>query len=96
MTERQILKRIGENVKAARLKAELTQECLAELIGVHWQTISYIENGRNPFSVIILAKLAPALQTSPNRLLEGLPAANLPRAERIKRALARKRAPKKS
>ena len=91
-----MLRRIGENVKAARLKANLTQECLSELVGVHWQTISHIENGKYPFSVIILFNISQALEMSPNRLLDGLPEPDTARMEKIKKSLARKRKPKGS
>jgi len=94
VTERQILRRIGENVKTARLKANLTQECLAELAGVHWQTVSYVENGKYLCSIITFFKISQALATSPNRLLEGLPEADNRRLEKIKKSLARKRKPK--
>lgn len=91
MTDRQILRLVGQNIKAARLKANLTQECLAELVGVHWQTISNIENGKFPFPVTTLARLCSALDVSANRLLDGLPAPDTRRAEEIKKAMARKR-----
>jgi DNA-binding XRE family transcriptional regulator len=86
-----MLRIIGANVKTGRLKANLTQECLAELIGVHWQTISYIENGKFPFSVLIFARLSQALETSANRLLEGLPELDKTQADKIRKSLARKR-----
>jgi DNA-binding XRE family transcriptional regulator len=89
-----MLGRIGENVKSARLKADLTQECLAEIAGVHWQTVSHIENGRFPFSIVTFFKISQALTTSPNRLLEGLPEPDESRMARIKKSLARKRKPK--
>ncbi|MEI6193814.1 MAG: helix-turn-helix transcriptional regulator [Verrucomicrobiota bacterium] len=85
---------IGANVKAARTKANLTQECLAEIAGIHWQTISYIENGKFPASIVTFAKLSQALDVSTNRLLEGLPPLNPARTARIKSALARKRKPR--
>lgn len=94
MTDRQILRHIGGNVKAARLRANLTQECLAEIVGVHWQTVSYIENGKFPFSVVTFFKLGQALEISPNRLLDGLPEPDRRRMERIKKMMARKRKPK--
>jgi DNA-binding XRE family transcriptional regulator len=96
VTDRQILRLIGANIKAARSRAGLTQECLAELTGVHWQTISYLENGKYPFSVITFAKISQALETSPNRLLEGLPEPDKEQHQEIKVALARKRKPKRS
>jgi DNA-binding XRE family transcriptional regulator len=86
-----MLRRIGENVKMARLKASLTQECLAELAGVHWQTVSYIENGKYLCSAITLFKVSQALETSPNRLFDGLPEPDMARMEKIKKSLVRKR-----
>ena len=89
-----MLRVIGANVKAARTKANLTQECLAEIAGVHWQTVSYVENGKFPASILTFAKLSLALEADPNHLLAGLPPLNSGRTERIKKALARKRRPK--
>ncbi len=91
-----MLRRIGENVKTARLKANLTQECLAELAGLHWQTVSYIENAKFLCSVVTFFKISQALQTSPNRLLDGLPEPDIARMEKIKKSLVRKRKPKGS
>lgn len=88
-----MLRLIGANVKAARSKANLTQECLAEIAGIHWQTVSYIENGKFPASIVTFSKLSQALEVSPNRLLEGLPPLNPDRTARIKKAMARKRKP---
>jgi DNA-binding XRE family transcriptional regulator len=89
-----MLRLIGENVKAARLRANLTQECLAEMVGVHWQTVSYIENGKFPSSIVTFFKLSQALETSPNRLLDGLPEPDIKRLNKIKKSLIRKRKPK--
>jgi DNA-binding XRE family transcriptional regulator len=89
-----MLKQIGQTVKAARLKANLTQACLAELAGVHWQTVSYIESGKFLCSIITFFKISQALQTSPNRLLDGLPEPDRAWQEKIKKSLARKRKPR--
>jgi len=91
-----MLRQIGENVKAARLNTNLTQECLAELAGVHWQTVSNIENGKFPVLITTFARISQALGVSSNRLLEGLPEPNQARLERVRKALARKRRPKKT
>jgi len=91
-----MLRVIGKNVRAARLKAGMTQECLAELLGVHWQTVSNIERGVNPFSVVTFALLAQYLEVDPARLLAGIPTPGKERTERIKKALIRRRKPGKS
>lgn len=86
---------IGANVRKARLQANLTQACLAELVGVQWQTISYLEKGKYPYPVMRLARLSQALDVSPNRLFDGLPEPDRREMDKIKKALVRKRKPKK-
>jgi transcriptional regulator with XRE-family HTH domain len=96
VTDSQILRVIGANVRKARLQANLTQACLAELVGVQWQTISYLEKGKYPYPVMRFARLSQALNVSANRLLDGLPEPNQAAMEKIKKALARKRKPASS
>ena len=91
MTDRQILRVIGANVKSARLKAELTQECLAELADVHWQTISNIENGKFPCPVTTFVRISHALSLNSNDLLQGLPGPDHEQIEKTKKAIVRKR-----
>ena len=86
---------IGRNFRDARMKASLTQECLAELVGVHWKTIGHIERGSYPIALTTFARLSQFLETSPNRLLDGLDLPDPQRAAHIKKAMARKRAPAK-
>jgi transcriptional regulator with XRE-family HTH domain len=74
----------------------MTQACLAELVGVQWQTISYLEKGKYPYPVMRFARLSQALNVSPNYLLDGLPDPDTARMEKIKKAQARKRKPKKA
>ncbi len=72
----------------------MTQECLAELAGVHVQTIGAIEHGNFPFAVTTFARLSQFLESSPNRLLDGLKPPDPTRTTRIRKALARRRAPR--
>lgn len=95
MTDEQILRQIGQRVRAARLRGNMTQECLAELVGVHWKTIGHIERGSYPIALTTFARLVQFLEISPNRLLEGFGLPDPGRTARIKRALARKRAPRR-
>ena len=96
MSDQNLLRIIGRNVANARLRANLTQECLAELVGIHPKTIGSIERGKYPFAVTTLVRLAQHLETSPNRLLEGAPVAKEIRATRIRKALPRRRRPPRS
>lgn len=93
MNDKNLLRIIGRNVADARLRANLTQECLAELVGIHPKTIGSIERGKYPFAVTTLVRLAQHLATSPNRLLEGVSAESDARAMRIRKALPRLRRP---
>jgi DNA-binding XRE family transcriptional regulator len=88
-----MLRLIGRRFREARLKANLTQECLAELVGVHWKTIGHIERGSYPVALTTFARLAQYLETSPNRLLDDLDEPDPKRTAQIKKAMARKRAP---
>jgi transcriptional regulator with XRE-family HTH domain len=93
VSNREILCLIGRNIREARQKAGLTQECLAELAGVHVQTVGAIERGGFPFAVTTFARVSQFLEISPNRLLDGLESPDPTRTARIKKAMARKRAP---
>jgi transcriptional regulator with XRE-family HTH domain len=96
VNNREILRVLGRNIRQARLNAGLTQECLAELAGVHVQTIAEIEHGSFSFAVTTFARLSQFLEISPNRLLDGLKPPDPARTERIKKALTRRRAPRKN
>ena len=94
MTDKQISRLVGEQVRKARLQANLTQECLAELVGVHWKTIGHIERGTYPIALTTFARLTQFLEVNPNQLLAGMKPPDPQRTARIKKALARKRAPR--
>jgi transcriptional regulator with XRE-family HTH domain len=53
---------LGELIKELRLKAGLTQEQLADDIGVSRATLNYIEGGHNPSGVETLRKIADRLR----------------------------------
>ena len=94
VNDRQILRCIGKNIQNARLSAGLTQECLAELVGIHWKTISGIERGRYPFAVTSFARIAQHLEVTTDSLLEGIEPPDPKRTAAIRKALARRRQPK--
>ena len=91
-----MLRRIGTNVKKARLQAALTQECLAELVGIHWKTLSGIERGLFPVGVTSFARISQHLGVTADSLLDGLEKPDQKRSETIRKAMARRRQPKES
>jgi transcriptional regulator with XRE-family HTH domain len=64
-----LYKQLGQKVRKARLKADLTQEELAEKSGLHRTYIAGIETGRRNISVKNLEKIAKALGVRSNDLL---------------------------
>jgi DNA-binding XRE family transcriptional regulator len=61
---KQTIKTIQTNVTRLRSELDLTQQQLADKMGLFRQTIVAIENRANGFSLITLCKLAIALDTT--------------------------------
>lgn len=66
------LKTLGLNIKFARIRAKISQESLAEKIGVSRETVSMIENGNQNTSVLKIVDIAKELNTSYELLFENL------------------------
>ena len=66
------LKIIGLNVKSQRVKKELTQEQLAELVDVSENTISSLERGRQNITILNFIAIARALKVDINDLIDGV------------------------
>ena len=63
--------KLGERLRELRKKAGLTQEELAERVGVHFISVSRWENGVDVPKTLKLKKLASALGVSEAELLNG-------------------------
>lgn len=61
---------LGENLRAARIRLELTQEQVAERSGVQAGEVSRIESGKRDPQVSTVLKLAKAVEVKPGQLLE--------------------------
>lgn len=62
-------KAIGKRVKIARIKADLTQEKLSELVGVSPTHLSNIETGTTRVSLNTIVSIANALKITSDDLL---------------------------
>ena len=62
MKTRDFYKKIGQRLRELRLQADLTQEDLAEEVGVATKTVSYWENGHNPITLNKIPLIAAALK----------------------------------
>ena len=60
---------LGQRIRAARLAAGLSQERLAEMVGLTSQHISHTEVASTKISLPSLVKIANALQVSIDKLL---------------------------
>jgi transcriptional regulator with XRE-family HTH domain len=63
------LKRLGLNIQAARKRAGLTQQKLADAIGVQVRTIHKFERGKINIPTLTLLRLQEALRADWERLL---------------------------
>lgn len=60
---------LGQRIRAARLSAGMSQEQLAEMVGLTSQHISHTEVASTKISLPALVKIANALHTSVDKLL---------------------------
>jgi len=60
---------LGQRIRAARLSAGMSQEQLAEIVGLTSQHISHTEVASTKISLPALVKIANALNTSIDKLL---------------------------
>ena len=65
-----IYKRVGENIRRLRRKSGLTQEELAELVGMNPKSIIEIEAGKRNPTLKTLKKIALALKVELSTLLQ--------------------------
>lgn len=64
------LKKLGKNIARIRKEKNLTQVELADIANMDDSSIRRIESGRNNSSIVILLRLAEALQVSLKDLIE--------------------------
>lgn len=69
MTKEELLKKFGLNVKIARMRKGLTQEQLADLMGIHLTYIARIETGKINMSLGKILEIARTLEIDINQLL---------------------------
>lgn len=53
---------VGNQIEVIRTKAGLTRQELADEVGVHYQTIGYIERGEYSPSLVLTLRIAEALE----------------------------------
>jgi transcriptional regulator with XRE-family HTH domain len=71
--ESAIIRIVAANVRRARKALNLSQEELAFEAGLDRTYISQVERGKRNMTIVVLARLATALRTSPERLIAAGP-----------------------
>ena len=72
MNKKELLKRFGKNVKIERIKKDLTQEMLAEIMNVSQNYIASIECGNANMSLAKVLELSNFLKVDISNLLDFL------------------------
>jgi len=70
MNKKELLKRFGKNVKIERIKKDLTQEMLAEIMDVSQNYIASIECGNANISLAKVLELSNFLKVDISNLLD--------------------------
>lgn len=70
MENKDIIKKVAKNIKEYRLKSGLSQESLADKAKIHRTYISLLERGKKNMSIIILEKIAIALNIKLSDLIK--------------------------
>ncbi len=70
MDKNHLLKKFGKNVKIERIKKDLTQEQLAEVMGVSQHYVACIEMGRENMSLAKVLQLANSRGVDIEKLLK--------------------------
>ena len=71
MDDKLILLEMGKRIAARRKELKMTQESLAEKVGVSLQTISCVELGKKAIRPYNLERLCAVLETSTDYILVG-------------------------
>ncbi len=69
MDKETLLKKFGKNVKIERVKKDLTQEQLAEIMGVSQNYVASIERGKENMSLGKILELSKSLNVDIETLL---------------------------
>jgi transcriptional regulator with XRE-family HTH domain len=69
-TQKEIIDAIARNLSSFRIRKEMKQAQVAEVIGVSPDAVRKAESGQNLASYIKIAKWARALGTTPNHILD--------------------------
>ncbi len=68
--DKDILKRLGQQIRDLRLERSISQEELAAIAGVHRTYIGMVERGEKNTTVLTLARLSEALEINLTEIIK--------------------------
>ena len=70
MDDSLILKTIADNIRIERLRKRLSQEKLAEIVGISTKYLNMIENNKTNPTIVIVVKICNTLTIDLNTLIK--------------------------
>lgn len=70
MDDSLILKTIADNIRIERLRKRLSQEKLAEIVGISTKYLNMIENNKTNPTIVIVVKICNTLKIDLNTLIK--------------------------
>ena len=72
MNEREILDKVSDNLRLARLKQRISQEKLAEMVNISTKYLNMIENRKANPTIVIVIKICNALNIQLNSIYQSI------------------------
>ena len=70
MDKKEIIKRVAETIRIERLRKKLSQQDLAEMVGISTKYLNLIENEKSNPTVVIVVQICLALDINLDKLLK--------------------------
>lgn len=70
--EKNVLQKIGNNIRQMRLEKGFSQEAFADYVGLHRTYMGGVERGERNISLLNLLKILRKLECQPNQVFSGV------------------------
>ena len=70
MDKKEIIRRVAETIRIERLRKKLSQQELAEMVGISTKYLNLIENEKSNPTVVIVVQICLALDINLDKLLK--------------------------
>ena len=70
MDKKEIIKRVADTIRIERLRKKLSQQDLAEIVGISTKYLNLIENEKSNPTIVIVVQICLALDINLDKLLK--------------------------